>query len=91
MDYIKGTDLSEFWFNLQKEELASLMDQPAELYIPFFVYHAEDLKSLSCKSGTPLDGPFRIDPDVSPHQTTITTMNIEPQSQQFFFYSIETQ
>lgn len=74
MEYVEGADLSEFWFDLQKAEITSLMDQLAELesvmmsiYFPAggSIYYAEDLKTLSGNSGIPLEGPYCIGPDVS--------------------------
>ncbi|KAG6883379.1 hypothetical protein C0992_008860 [Termitomyces sp. T32_za158] len=74
MEYVEGTDLSEFWYDLQKEEIVSLMNQLAKLEsimmsISFpaggSIYYAKDLNSLSGNSGIPLEGPFCIGPDVS--------------------------
>ena len=31
IEYVEGTDLSEVWFNLEKEEIDSLMDQLPKL------------------------------------------------------------
>ena len=68
MEYIEGTDLSEIWFDLRKEEIVSLMDQLAKLEsimmsIPFpaggSIYYAEDLMSLSGNSGIPLEASQR--------------------------------
>ncbi|KAG5338932.1 hypothetical protein C0989_005566 [Termitomyces sp. Mn162] len=74
MEYVEGTDLNEFWFDLGEEEIKSLMDQLAKLEsimmsISFpaggSIYYTEDLKRLSGNSGIPLEGPFCIGPDVS--------------------------
>lgn len=64
MAYVKGTDLSQIWFDLEKDAIVSLMDQLAKLEsimmsIPFpaggSIYYARDLKNLSGNEGIPLD------------------------------------
>ncbi|KAG6848010.1 hypothetical protein H0H93_004203 [Arthromyces matolae] len=75
MEYVEDDDLSKFWFDLQKEEIESLMDQLAELECIMMsisfpaggsIYYSEDLKSISGSASViPLEGPFCIGPDVS--------------------------
>ncbi|KAJ7097742.1 kinase-like domain-containing protein [Mycena belliarum] len=64
MEYVKGTDLSQIWFNLQEDEIVSLMDQLANfestmMSISFpaggSIYYARDLMELSGDEGIPLD------------------------------------
>lgn len=64
MEYVEGTDLSEIWFDLKKDEIISLMDQLAKaesimMSISFpaggSIYYASDLKNLSGNEGIPLD------------------------------------
>ena len=59
--YVEGTELSQIWFDLKKDEIISLMDQLAKvesimMSISFpaggSIYYARDLKNLS---GNPLD------------------------------------
>jgi hypothetical protein len=63
MEYVEGTDLSEVWFNLEKKEIDSFMDQLAKLEsimmsISFpaggSIYYATDLYQLSGSEGIPL-------------------------------------
>jgi len=65
IEYVEGTDLSEVWFNLEKKEIDSLMDQLAKLEsimmsISFpaggSIYYATDLKQLFGSEGIPLEG-----------------------------------
>ena len=65
IEYSEGTDLSEIWFNLEKKEIDSFMDQLVMLEsimmsIPFpaggSIYHATDLKQLSGREGIPVEG-----------------------------------
>ena len=65
MEYVEGTDLSAVWFNLEKNEIDSLMDQLAKfestmMSITFpaggSIYYARDLKQLSGSEGIPLEG-----------------------------------
>ena len=64
MEYVEGTDLSQIWFDLKKDEIISLMDQLAKvesvmMSISFpaggSIYYARDLKELSGNEGIPLD------------------------------------
>ncbi|KAH8119478.1 kinase-like domain-containing protein [Phellopilus nigrolimitatus] len=64
MEYVKGTDLSQIWFDLKEDEIISLMDQLAKIEsimmsISFpaggSIYYASDLKELSGNEGIPLD------------------------------------
>lgn len=65
MEYIEGTDLGDVWFNLEKDDIDSFMDQLAKLEsimmsISFpaggSIYYARDLKQLSGSEGIPLEG-----------------------------------
>ena len=65
IEYVEGTDLSEVWFNLEKKEIDSLMDHPANLESIMMsvsfpagrsIYYATDLKQLSGREGIPLEG-----------------------------------
>ena len=56
MEYIEGIDLGDVWFNLEKDEIYSFMDQLAKfesimMSISFpaggSIYYARDLKQLS--------------------------------------------
>ncbi|KAF5376644.1 hypothetical protein D9615_007875 [Tricholomella constricta] len=64
MEYVKGTDLSQIWFDLKEDEIISLMDQLAKtestmMSISFpaggSIYYASDLKELSGNEGIPLE------------------------------------
>lgn len=64
IEYVEGIDLSQVWFNLEKKEIDSLMDQLAKLEsimmsIPFpaggSIYYTTDLKQLSGSEGIPLE------------------------------------
>ncbi|KAF9065848.1 kinase-like domain-containing protein [Rhodocollybia butyracea] len=63
MEYIQGTDLSQIWFDLKKDQISSVMRQLAKLEsimmsISFpaggSIYYARDLKELSGNEGIPL-------------------------------------
>lgn len=65
MEYIEGIDLGDVWFNLEKDDIDSFMDQLAKLEsimmsISFpaggSIYYARDLKQLSGSEGIPLEG-----------------------------------
>ena len=65
IEYSEGTDLSEIWFNLEKKEIDSFLDQLAKLEsimmsISFpadgSIYYATNLKQLSGKEGIRLEG-----------------------------------
>lgn len=60
IEYVEGTNLSDVWFNREKDEIDSSMDQLAKLEsnmmsIPFpaggSIYYARDLKQLSGSEG----------------------------------------
>jgi hypothetical protein len=68
IEYVEGTDLSEVWFNLEKKEIDSFMDQLAKLEsimmsISFpaggSIYYATDLKELSGSEGIPLEREYK--------------------------------
>ena len=75
MEYVEGTDLSQIWFDLKKDEIISLMDQLAKvesvmMSISFpaggSIYYARDLKELSGNEGISLEKErFCIGPDLS--------------------------
>lgn len=63
-EYVEGTDLSQLWFDLKKDEIISFMDQLAKLEsimmsIPFpaggSIYYARDLQNLCGNEGIPLE------------------------------------
>ena len=65
MEYIEGIDLGDVWFNLEKDDIDSFMDQLAKfesimMSISFpaggSIYYARDLKQLSGSEGIPLEG-----------------------------------
>ena len=65
MEYIEGIDLGDVWFNLEKDEIYSIMVQLAMfesimMSISFpaggSIYYARDLKQLSGSQGIPLEG-----------------------------------
>ena len=65
MEYMEGIDLSEVWFNLEKDDIDSFMDQLAKfesimMSISFpaggSIYYARDLKQLSGSVGIPIEG-----------------------------------
>ena len=67
MEYVEGTDLSDVWFNLEKDEIDSFMDQLAKLEsimmsISFpaggSIYYARDLNQLSGSEGGNQGVPF---------------------------------
>ena len=64
IEYVEGTDSSQVWFNLEKEEIDSLMDQLAKLESIMMsiscpeggsIYYATDLKQLSGSECIPLE------------------------------------
>ncbi|KAJ2913700.1 hypothetical protein MD484_g6711, partial [Candolleomyces efflorescens] len=64
MEYVKGTDLSQRWYDLKRDEIKSLMHQLAKfesimMSISFpaggSIYYARDLMELSGNEGIPLD------------------------------------
>lgn len=64
MEYVKGTDLSQIWFELNEDEIISLMDQLAKVESTMMsisfpaggsIYYARDLEELSGNEGIPLD------------------------------------
>ena len=64
IEYVEGTDLSDVWFNLEKDEIDSFMDQLAKLESIMStsfpaggnIYYARDLEQLSGSEGIPLEG-----------------------------------
>ena len=65
MEYMEGIDLNEVWFNLEKDDIDSFMDQLAKfesimMSISFpaggSIYYARDFKQLSGNEGIPLEG-----------------------------------
>ena len=65
MEYIEGIDLGDMWFNLEKDEIDSFMDQLAifesmmmsnSLPAGGSIYYARHLKQLSGSQGIPLEG-----------------------------------
>ena len=65
MEYVEGTDLGAVWFDLEKNEIDSFMDQLAKfestmMSISFpaggSIYYARDLKQLSGSEGILLEG-----------------------------------
>ncbi|KAI5997282.1 kinase-like domain-containing protein [Pisolithus orientalis] len=64
MEYVEGTDLSQIWFDLKKDEIISLMGQLAKVESTMMsisfpaggsIYYARDLKNLSRNEGIPLE------------------------------------
>lgn len=64
MEFVDGTDLSQIWFDLGKDQIISLMDQLAKMEsimmsISFpaggSIYYASDLKNLTGNEGIPLE------------------------------------
>lgn len=64
MEYVEGTDLSQIWFDLEKDQIISLMGQLAKVESTIIsisfpaggsIYYARDLKNLSGNEGTPLE------------------------------------
>ncbi|KAJ3738951.1 kinase-like domain-containing protein [Lentinula detonsa] len=63
MEYVKGTNLSQIWSDLEEDEIISLMDQLAKVESSMMsisfpaggsIYYARDLKELSGNEGIPL-------------------------------------
>ncbi|KAI6142613.1 kinase-like domain-containing protein [Pisolithus tinctorius] len=72
MEYVEGTDLSQIWFDLKKDEIISLMGQLAKVESTMMsisfpaggsIYYARDLKNLSGNEGIPLVGDEGISPE----------------------------
>ena len=65
MEYVEGTDLRDVWFNLEKDEIDSFMDQLASIMMSISfpaggsIYYARDLKQLTGSEGIPLEGRTR--------------------------------
>lgn len=64
MEYIEGIDLGDVWFDLEKDEIDSFMDQLAKFESVMMstsfpaggsIYYARDLKQLSGSEGIPLE------------------------------------
>lgn len=64
MEYVKGIDLSQIWYDLKEDEIKLLMEQLAKIEsimmsISFpaggSIYYANDLQELSGNQGIPLD------------------------------------
>jgi aminoglycoside phosphotransferase (APT) family kinase protein len=80
MQYVEGTDLSQIWFELEEDQIVSIMDQLAKIESTMMsisfpaggsIYYARDLEELSGNEGIPLEQEieekdrFCIGPDVS--------------------------
>ncbi|KAG5645989.1 hypothetical protein DXG03_004590 [Asterophora parasitica] len=74
MEFVKGTKLSDIWFDLEEREIESIMRQLVQLEAKMMsvsfpaggsLYYAEDLERLALKPGIPLkDERFCIGPDM---------------------------
>lgn len=75
MEYVRGTNLSDLWFELEEAEIASIMRQLAELESHMMsisfpaggsLYYTNDLEKVAGMKGIPLDKDeyFCVGPDV---------------------------
>ncbi|THU92318.1 hypothetical protein K435DRAFT_800562 [Dendrothele bispora CBS 962.96] len=74
MEFVNGTNLSEVWFDLEEQEIVSVVGQLVELEAKMMsvcfpaggiLYYAQDLERMTGKTGIPLkDKRFCVGPDV---------------------------
>ena len=74
MEFVNGTNLSDVWFDLEEQEIVSVVGQLVELEAKMMsvcfpaggsLYYAQDLESVARKAGIPLkDRRFCVGPDV---------------------------
>lgn len=75
MEFVDGTKLSDVWFDLEEQEVESVMGQLVQLEAKMMsvafpasgsIYYTQDLQKLFGKEGIPLkDRRFCVGPDVS--------------------------